>query len=193
MSGADNEIKIYDPSKPGPFGRCYRCFTVYSEECGFCLKCGRLTHYFVDSNECESRRCVNHAESQTSTCCCLCGKPICASCVEKEGDSFSAGSRLPYCKACCRLSSETECKYLMTLQERKCCSKHTNLAGRFTCTECSMPLCEFCSYFKRRGVLRLKLGEGPYCLACFRHRTLDGGRSRWVAGFDALRWSLVRA
>jgi hypothetical protein len=193
MSGAANEIKIYDPSEPGPFGRCYRCFTVESQECGFCLKCGRLRHYLADTNEYEGRMCVNHANSQATSCCCLCGKAVCAACVEKEGYSISAASRLPYCKACCLSSLETERRYLATLQERRCCSKHTDLTARFTCQGCSMPLCEFCSYFKRRGLLRVKVGEGPYCLACFRHATLDGGRNRWVAGFDALRWSLVRA
>jgi hypothetical protein len=188
----DNEIKIYDPSKAGPFGLCYRCFTAYSDEFGFCLVCGYMTHHFADSDEHEGRTCVNHTSTQANACCCLCGKPICVACLEREGYSISAASCLPCCRGCCQLASETERKYRATLAAQNCCSKHMNVKARFACQKCSMPLCEFCAYFKRRGVLRKKLGEGPYCLACFRHMTVDGGRSRWVSGFDAFRWSLVQ-
>jgi len=38
---------------------------------------------------------------------------------------------------------------------------------------------------------RKKIGDGPYCLGCFRSATIKGGRSGWISGMEAIEKGLV--
>ncbi len=179
--------EIHDPNEIGPIGVCLRCFVRESEDYAFCLNCGRKQSPFDASFYPADGACHLHPQKEAIGYCCLCAHPVCKDCLEREGYSIAAPGPRYYCKACVERSREIEARYFAELKASGCCGKHTGVPAIAFCTDCGLPLCRSCAYFKVSGLFRRKRGEGPFCLVCFRMKTLGSGRRRWMLA-DELRY-----
>jgi len=195
---ADRECGEYawDPNQIGPVDCCIRCFTPRSEDTGyaFCLTCGRQGSLFAVPDVAPSdARCSLHRESPAIGYCCLCGRCICESCTQMIGTSLTTlvPATLKYCVSCRQREAEIQAGFFSELKSSGACGKHRTTKADSVCVKCSLPLCRACAYFKVKGILRRTIGEGPYCLACFRSETLHGGRNLWASG-DGSVHSTVR-
>lgn len=187
MSNIDKGI--WDPNEIGPFDRCSRCFTEFTDNYAFCSHCGRISTVFQTQCDASEDKCHNHPSRNAIGYCCLCSQPICVECnnEEKQHFSFTAGFRdLFYCHECMDKCKAIEKTFLEKISKSGFCAKHHDHKAAFKCIKCGSPICPYCSYFKNAGWFRRKLGEGPYCLRCFRSATYKGGRSRWISGKEAL-------
>src|SRR5262249_40450026 len=166
---------VIDPTKIGPFDRCIVCFTPKSDDYTYCMTCGRISQFLAITDEPQSgTACTFHPNVCATTFCVLCGKPICASCLEREGVSLISGQRTPQCRECLRRSEDPEKQYRERLEHEKVCAKHAGEPAALRCIECRLPHCESCLYFTTTGWTRKKLGIGPLCLGCFRSREAVG-------------------
>jgi hypothetical protein len=182
---------VIDPTKIGPFDRCLVCFTPKSDDYTYCMTCGRIGAWRSIIGEPQSgTACTFHPNVSATTFCVICGKPVCAGCVEREGFSLTGGFPTPQCRECLRRSEELEKKYREQLEHDKVCAKHAGEPAALRCIKCRLPHCESCLYFTTTGWRRKKLGIGPLCLGCF--RTATSGNERWISLREAKASGLLR-
>jgi len=193
MSNEKQQQGIWDPSEVGPFDRCIKCFTLYNDNFAFCSFCGHVSTVFDTPRETSGVKCHIHSSIQVIGCCCLCAEPICEDCKEKEHYSIAGGfHNLYYCRNCVKKAEDIKKEFSRKTKEQKLCAKHHDRKASFDCIECGLALCNECSYFTNKGWFRKKLGEGSYCLSCFRKTTIKGGRSNWISGKEATEKGLVK-
>jgi len=79
---------------------------------------------------------------------------------------------------------QREAQFLAEMEARKCCAKHREIGAEFRCMRCNLLLCPTCAYFRTRGFLRKRKGDGPFCLVCFRLVTVSNEfeRRNWASG-----------
>ena len=183
---------IWDPNEVGPFDRCFKCFTPYNDDFAFCLFCGHVSTAFDTPREVTGATCHKHSGDQAIGFCCLCAEPICDDCKENEHYSIAGGLRdLYYCCSCVRKAEDIKKEFQKKTKEQRLCAKHHDTKASFECIECGFSMCNNCAYFIKKGWFRKKIGDGPYCLSCFRSGTIKGGRSRWISGKEATEKGLA--
>ncbi len=187
----DQEFDIWAPNVVGPLDRCIRCFTLHSDDSAFCGWCGKISTVFKTKFDTTNVFCHAHNRRGAVAYCCLCQKPICNDCVEKEHWSFAAGDQLFQCKSCLLKSQELEESFKRNLRTGEFCPKHREVKAVFLCSACGIPSCPYCSYFVDAGWLRKKLGDGPFCLSCFRTATQKRQRKAWISGREAIQRRLI--
>jgi hypothetical protein len=191
MATSDNPFVI-DPTKLGPLDRCLVCFTPKGDAVAYCEKCGRTGSFFAVEEPQRGTVCSYHPNVPAKTCCVLCGKAACASCIEREGISLARGLSTPQCRECLRRTEELEKSFRERLEHDKTCAKHSNEPAALRCVECRLPHCEQCLYFTIIGWRRRRLDLGPLCLLCFRLKTHGHGRGSWVSLPEAKAGNLLR-
>ena len=185
---------IIDPSQPGPFDVCLRCFTPKSQEFGFCKKCGHMFGYWDVPEISKTTPCARHPRSNALYYCSLCGDPICKDCFERQGyDLFLSHRPINYCKRCLRTMEETEKSFFHSMKATNRCSKHHNISATAICKKCGLPHCDRCLYYTDDGFTRPNIGQGPFCLVCFRLSIHAQSRKYWLSAYEArdrkLLWS----
>jgi hypothetical protein len=183
--------QVWDPVEIGPLDRCLRCWSERSPDFGFCLTCGNSLYFFSNYGREKGLLCRDHPQAPAAAICCWCAEPVCQDCIEAEGLSFVVFQSLSYCRKCRKRAAETDRTFMAALQGSGCCIKHRNEAALFKCSTCTFPLCEVCTYFKRKGIFRVRIGAGPFCLGCFRIAYSGSERRFWISGREALAQSLV--
>ena len=181
----NNPPQCHDPNIPGPFGVCLRCYRRESRNRGYCLTCGRHLGFLEIWKDHQGVACDKHPPNSAVGFCCLCGKPGCAECIDEEAYGYDLGSgvKLHRCSWCLADSASKEAFFLSRMKTRKSCVKHKELPWGFRCSNCSIPLCEWCTYFQVTGFFRKKIGAQPYCLVCFRRASFPKKR-RWASGLE---------
>lgn len=185
---SDAKERIWNPSEIGPFGHCMKCFEPLGEDFAYCSRCGHVSTVFDTPAEATGIRCQRHTTVNAIAYCCLCADPICERCNSKDSQGFSmaAGFRELYrCVRCVQERKELERQFKEHTEQHGACAKHRDTKAIFDCIRCDLLLCNQCSYFRNKGWIRKRLGDGPYCLACFRSVTLGGGRAGWISGREA--------
>jgi hypothetical protein len=183
---------VIDPTKIGPFGVCFTCFTPRSHEVTFCEKCGKLFGFLETDAPQRSSVCKLHPGSLAVVACALCGNNICSACIEREGFSLLGGMPTPQCRNCVERMEELKAAFEKKINIERICAKHSYRAAIFRCVGCQLPHCESCLYFTTSGWLRTKLRTGPLCLACFRIETVGSDRKRWMSLREAKEQNLLR-
>ena len=185
---------VIDPTKIGPVDRCLVCFTPKSDVYTYCMTCGHISGFLSITDKPQSgTSCTFHPNVCATTFCVLCGKPICAGCIEREGYSMVGFFSTPQCRECIRRSEELEKNYRERLERQKVCAKHSDEPAALRCIECRLPHCESCLYFTTTGWTRKRLEIGPLCLGCFRSKTISGdARQRWISLREAKASELLR-
>jgi len=177
---------IIDPSKVGPFGVCFRCFTPQSQDFWFCKICGYMFGYWDVPEISKPTRCARHRQKEALYYCSLCGDGICEECFERQDHNLFFFSRpINYCKRCLRTMEETEKKFFHSMKATNRCSKHHNANATDVCKKCGLPHCDRCLYYKDTGLTKPKIGEGPFCLACFRLAIHGENRKYWLSAYEA--------
>src|SRR5207249_3312389 len=92
-----------------------------------------------------------------------------------------------FCVHCRNKEAEIESSYFYFLKKNKCCAKHRDRKAEYQCKKCLLTLCPVCTYFKLKGLFRKRLGDGPYCLVCFRLTFSGHDRKRWISGYDIIK------
>lgn len=175
--------QIWDPNVLGPFDRCFRCFAREDDSRGFCLGCGRLYASCLPDEPVDGRTCFVHSGQAATRFCSLCARPICDECMAREGFSFTAFAPTPFCRVCIADSENLERAFLARIEGSGVCAKHVGRAAARRCLTCKLPHCDECLYYFDKGWFRQRLGDGPYCLGCFRAARI--GRSRkWLSARD---------
>ena len=189
----ENRQDTWDPNEVGPFDKCIKCFTPYNNDFAFCSFCGHVSTVFDTPRDATGEKCHKHKRVQAIGFCCLCAEPICDDCKEKEHYSIAGGFRdLYYCRSCVRKAEDIKNEFKNKTKEQRLCAKHHDSKASFECVECGLSICSKCAYFTNKGLFRKKLGDGPYCLACFRSATIKGGRSGWISGKVAIEKGLLK-
>jgi hypothetical protein len=80
---------------------------------------------------------------------------------------------------------ETEKKFFHSMKATNRCSKHHNANATDVCKKCGLPHCDRCLYYKDTGLTKPKIGEGPFCLACFRLAIHGENRKYWLSAYEA--------
>jgi hypothetical protein len=151
----------------------------------YCLNCGKSIGVFDMRDQPEPGRCVYHSDRKAKAYCACCANPICAGCEGRRGFSFFGHFDTPHCRHCLETMSQIEGDFLARLDRHKICAKHPDQPARFRCKVCGLLHCDYCLYFVTKGIFRIGIARGPYCLTCFRMETLDGGRRRWISLYRA--------
>ncbi len=183
----------WDPTVLGPMDRCVNCFSERGMDSVICPNCGYTSGVHVVSDCIDGVRCQRHPESVARAFCNWCADPICDECIEREGFNFPWSSPLIYCKKCVALAEQIERDFRERVSRLGTCAKHDLNRATFTCSQCSLPLCDSCAYFVTAGLFRRRIMAGAFCLICFRLNTVGGGRKRWINADTAQRLDLLRA
>jgi hypothetical protein len=185
---------VIDPTKIGPFDRCLVCFTKRDEP--ICKTCGHIGGYLAITDKPQSGiACTFHPDVSATTFCVYCGKPICASCVERDGIGLLTGPLGmdgSECRACHQKAADLEKAYHERLEAEKVCAKHSNDPAALRCIKCRLLHCESCLYFTTTGWIRKRLGIGPLCLGCFRSNATGNARQSWISLREAKARELLR-
>jgi hypothetical protein len=180
---SDRQSYAWDPNDYGPDNACLRCFAPISpqDEYAFCTRCGEISTVF-DMPEKTKGRCEYHFDRTAIGYCVLCAKPICSDCVDYTTRPFWPPIPRHHCKRCVQLAKTTEQRFFDHLGASGVCAKHEGVLAAHICKKCGLPLCPPCACFRKRGLLRVHLGDGPYCLVCFRQTFFGHDRRRWLPG-----------
>jgi len=191
---SDIEYDVWNPEKVGPADKCLVCFTPNPTDQSFCSKCGKEIFHFDDKLENESDNCFYHSSSQAIANCSGCLKPICESCLAEKYVRFSfiyGSYNQVYCKHCIE-KIESIKQDFNNHMNNGFCSKHHNQRSTFRCKECNITLCDYCSYFHYKGILRKKIDDGPFCLVCYRIAFMYNNRKNWISGAAINSLNLVK-
>jgi hypothetical protein len=189
-------VDSYDPTTVGPAGRCLVCFTVDSDAVAYCTNCGHIGMVFaVRRGLRPGQACAYHPAVAAKGICSLCAEAICSSCLEVDGISLVRGSQNLRCVTCIERSGRLEISFRARLEQSRQCAKHADRAAAARCKTCRLPHCPACLYFTRKGWLRKRLGDGPYCLICFRLAAIAnfGARERWITLQKAKEMGLLES
>jgi hypothetical protein len=178
---ADVFDSVIDPSKLGPLGVCLVCFTPRSHDVSFCKRCGKLFGFLATDDPHQGASCAYHPASLAFTACTLCGRMICSACLEREGFSLLGGLKTPQCGNCVARMEGLAKSYNEEINHKKVCAKHPHRVTMFRCLNCRLPHCETCLYFTRNRWFRTKVGAGPFCLICFRMKTVGADRKNYIS------------
>jgi hypothetical protein len=183
----------WDPNVVGPIDRCLRCWTPIRDAPAYCQTCGKTTPLFNTAVELPvNKSCFYHQERAAACFCCACVKPICSECQAYKTTPFSLMlAEVCHCRNCVDSAGLIEKEYFKRLEKDGCCAKHSDILASFQCKKCALPLCLSCSYFSSVGFLRKRIGDGPFCVACFRRSFTDTKHKAWFSGHD-LAPALVR-
>ncbi len=183
----DEDCEVIDPNRLGPLGVCFICFHPRTDGLGYCQNCGNQ-HSFIMVDE-DARRfpCVHHPGAIASAFCSACGEPICSACYEGHGTSMLTGEPTHFCFPCIAEMKRLNDAFLARTKAAGHCAKHPKREASLICRSCGIPHCDPCMYYKTAGMFRKRLGDGPYCLPCFRMATptAGSGREHWISAIDA--------
>ena len=173
---------VVDPTEVGPFDVCLRCFTPHNDHVNYCKGCGQIGPASLYRDPGKINNCINHVSAVTEDFCGLCAEPICKACQAHRTDPFSSPVPIYYCAKCLSDASVIEHDYFERLKVSGVCAKHGDHAARFHCKSCTLVLCPSCAYFHLRGIFMRQVGDGPFCLTCFRQSMFLKSRKRWISG-----------
>jgi len=173
----------WDPNDYGPTDVCLRCFAPISgqDDYAFCTRCGKISTVF-DVPEQVQGHCHYHTVEKAVGHCALCTKPICEECVEYTTKPFLPPASQHHCRHCVQRATSIERQFFERIASARVCAKHEEVSAAYMCKKCGLPLCPPCAYFRKKGLLRPRLGDGPYCLICFRQTFFGSNRKRWLSG-----------
>lgn len=150
-------------------GNCSRCAEPLSNKVNYCIRCGKvaeITLFWDDTGR--AHYCVNHPQTQIELGCGLCGDAICPECYTEKMYPFASSVPIPICPTCATTSKLLESAYIAERQRSGYCPNHTNQRAQHSCSNCGAVLCLDCVYFTKRGLFRVKIDKGPFCIACLR-------------------------
>ena len=174
----------WNPNVVGPLDRCPRCWAPVAQDFAYCYTCGKTSLVFKSLPVEHRGQCYRDGTHPAEWTCCLCRQPICRQCCARETNPFTGAGPLWHCRQCVDAASAIETTFFALLSATRCCSKHRDIPAAFACKDCKLPLCLSCAYFTSKGILARKVGDGPYCLGCFRTFTVMHRRRRWFSGHD---------
>ena len=192
MSVETSSSRVIDPTQIGPLDRCLRCFVPRSDRYSYCLGCGHLGAFFAIT-ECPWQVCCKyHSNTVAIAYCSCCTEPICEQCQARCGISLMSGLSTPQCFQCLDEMSKLENGFLARLEQASVCAKHPHETAELRCKSCNLLHCDSCLYFMTKGLFGNRIGDGPFCLPCFRFRTAFSGlRHKWMSACQARMRKLI--
>jgi len=155
-----------NPYTPIPMNVCGVCWNRLDDRTSYCRRCGHDGSLFR-YRDVVGQSCTEHRDRRATEFCNYCGRPFCEECLAVNKNTVLSMGTFTYQCAFCILEID-RLQQGWAERDKSYCEHHPDELADGSCAGCEKAICQFCTYYPIRGILKKRIDRVPLCFACIR-------------------------